>query len=180
VTPSIGAKIKIGVFNFCQKFIREFYLKLCYTAPVQTPFYVSGFLYNHKSQQILLIQPDSDTDAPSLWSTIGGEGKTGEDPQATFQRVVNQFLGITLKPKDIYPIYDYTHDDNKLNYVFYAEVGSNKSSKNVEGNLSWFTFTETLKLKFTPHTKQDLMVGERVINAKWRDDEAKREQLLIL
>lgn len=89
---------------------------------------------------------------------------------------MNKLLDLNLKTKDIYPIYDYFHDGrDKINYVFYAEVKSAKEFNNLKGDIfSWVTFSETSKLPFAAHSKQDIIVGERVINAKWRDDEAKK------
>ena len=147
---------------------------LCYTAQVKTSFYTSGFLYNLKTRQILLLKsPKGDT---YLWSMLGGDSKLGEEALAAFQRIIKSSLKINLKSKDVYPVYDYFHNTrNKLNYVFYAEVKVNKKfngSKN--GNFSWFTFKESLKLPCTTQTKQDVVVGERVINAKLRDIEAKK------
>lgn len=140
------------------------------------PFYASGFLYNLKTHQILLLQPKQNNDEPSLWSTMGGESMEGEEAQVAFQRIINKLLNINLKPKSIYPVYDYFHNTrNKLNYVFYAEVGNTKKFNDLKkGSLSWFSFGETLKLPFTLQTKQDIVVGERVINAKWREDLAKQ------
>ena len=149
---------------------------MCYTASVQTSFYASGFLYSLKTHQILLLQSKQKKDVPSLWSTLGGDGIEGEDAQLTFQRIINRLLNISLKTKDIYPVYDYFHQTkNKLNYVFYAEIRDTRIFENSKkGNLSWFTFSETVKLLLTSQTKQDIVVGERVINAKWRDNEAKK------
>ena len=142
---------------------------------MQNSFYASGFLYNNKTHQILLIQSDQKKDSSAFWSLLGGEGKRGEEAKVTFQRVVSKFLNINLKPKDIYPVYDYFHNTrNKLNFVFYGEVAGTKKFNSLKGSLSWFGFSETLKLPFTSQTKQDIIVGERVINAKWRDDEAKK------
>jgi len=143
---------------------------------VLTSFYASGFLYSLKTHQILLLQAKQKKDMPSLWSTMGGESINGEEAQIAFQRIVNKLLNINLKPKDIYPVYDYFHNTrNKVSYVFYAEVGKTRIfNASKRGTLSWFTFHETLKLPFTSQTKQDIVVGERVINAKWRDDEAKK------
>ncbi len=143
---------------------------------MQTSFYASGFLYSLKTHQILLLDSKQKKDTVSLWSTLGGDGVTGEDAQVTFQKLVSKLLHIKLKAKDIYPIYDYFHNTrNKLNYVFYAEIRKTKTfDRFKKANLSWFTFSETLKLPFTTQTKQDILVGERVINAKWRDDEAKK------
>lgn len=108
---------------------------------------------------------------------LGGESKEGEEASAAFARVISKLLGINLKTKSIHPIYDYFHNTrNKTNYVFYAEVAKLKFPTLKKDTLSWFTFHETSKLSFTSQTKQDIVVGERVINAKWRDDEAKREE----
>ncbi len=140
---------------------------------MQTSFYVSGFLYSPKTNQILLVQSKSGTNQ-SLWSTIGGEGKGKEEAAAAFQRITNLLLNINLRPKDIYPIYDYFHNvRNKPNYVFYAEVKSTKKFNDLDiGTPAWITFGEVSKLPFTAQTKQDIIVGERVIKAKLRDIEA--------
>lgn len=151
---------------------------MCYNALVQPPFYASGFLYSLKTHQILLLQSQQKDDSKPLWSTLGGESKVGEEAQITFQRIVNKLLNINLKSKDIHPVYDYFHNvRNKPNFVFYAEVGSIKKFNDLKMNLSWFTFRETVKLPFTSQTKQDIVVGERVINAKWRDDNEAKETL---
>ncbi|MBI4039199.1 NUDIX hydrolase [Candidatus Daviesbacteria bacterium] len=133
-------------------------------------FYASGFLYSLKTHQILLLQSEQKANTASLWTTLGGESKRGEDAQATFQRIVHERLNVNLKTKHIYPIYDYFHDTlDKVNYVFYAEVKSPQVFNSFKkSNFSWVAFKETIKLLFPAHTKQDVIVGERVINAKWR------------
>lgn len=149
---------------------------MCYTVFMHPPFYASGFLYSLKTHQILLLQSTEENDSSPFWSMLGGESKDGEEAPLTFQRIISKLLNINLKEKHIYPVYDYFHNArNKVNYVFYAEVGKAKVfTTSKRGTLSWVSFRETLKLPFTTQTKQDLVVGERVINAKWRDNEAKR------
>ncbi len=142
---------------------------------MQTSFYASGFLYSLKTHKILLLESKQKDNTTSLWSTLGGESKAGEDAQVTFQRIVHKLLNVKVKLKRIYPVYDYYHDTlDKVNYVFYAEVkipGVFSSYK--DKTFSWLAFSETFKLIFPAHTKQDIIVGERVINAKWRQDEDK-------
>lgn len=145
---------------------------------MQTSFYTSGFLYSLKTHQILLLQSKQEKNLTTLWSTLGGDSLDGEQAHLSFKRIVSKLLNINLRTKDIYPIYDYFHNTrNKLNFVFYAEVGSTKKFNKLKEGPSWFKFSETLKLLLTSQTKQDILVGERVINAKWRDDEAKRQDL---
>lgn len=143
---------------------------------MQTPFYASGFLYSLKTHKILILESKQKDNAVSFWSTLGGEGEKGEDAQSAFQRIVYKLLNIKLKAGKIYPIYDYFHNTrNKINYVFYAEVDSTKTYNTKGEDIpSWFSFSETFKLPFNLKTKQDIVVGERVINAKWRDDNVGR------
>lgn len=155
---------------------------MCYTKLVQTSqdsFYASGFLYSLKTHQILLLQTNRKNDLISLWSVLGGESKEGEEANIAFQRIIKKILNLDVKVKHIYPVYDYFHSArNKANFVFYAEVGKNKVYTTPRGDvLSWFNFNEISKLPFNPQTKQDIVVGERVINAKWRDNEARKNPL---
>lgn len=143
---------------------------------MQTSFYASGFLYSLKTHKILLLQSEQEDGINPLWSTIGGESEA-EDAQIAFQRIINKLLNLELKTKNIHPVYDYFHDEkDKTNYVFYAEVKNPQDFNSPGGNsFSWVAFNEVSKLLFTAHAKQDVIVGERVINAKWREDEAIRE-----
>lgn len=111
---------------------------------------------------------------------LGGESNEGEEAEAAFARIVNKLLNISLKEKNIHPVYDYFHDEkDKINYVFYAEVKKPQEFDCLkDGSYCWVAFKETPKLPFTSHSKQDVIVGERVINAKWREDEAKKFPLL--
>jgi ADP-ribose pyrophosphatase YjhB (NUDIX family) len=148
---------------------------------VQNSFYASGFLYSLKTHKILLLQSEQIGTNTNPWSTIGGEGFEGEDASATFQRIVYKLLNLTLKPKNIFSVYDYFHESlKKINYVFYAKVNNAQKFATSKGtSFSWVNFRETSKLIFTPQTKQDIIVGERVISAKWRDDEAKKNPLFV-
>jgi len=149
---------------------------MCYTALVQPPFYASGFLYSLKTHQILLLKSQQKDSTDFLWSTLGGESSEGEEAQIAFQRIINELLDLNLKTKNIYPVYDYFYDtEDKINYVFYGEVKSSRDfSRLKEGTFSWVAFNETSKLPFDAHSKQDVLIGERVINAKLREDEAKK------
>lgn len=143
---------------------------------MQTSFYASGFLYSLKTHQILLLHSQQEDNTDFVWSTLGGECSEGEDAQIAFQRIINDLLNLNLKIKDIYPVYDYYHDvRDKVNFVFYAEVkNSQEFDCPKKDTFSWVSFNETSKLPFTTHSKQDVIVGERVISAKWREDEAKK------
>lgn len=146
-----------------------------YTIRVHKTVYASGFLYRPKSQQILLqqiIQEKSQTS--SVWAMVGGENHKEEAADAAFQRIIDTLFKVKLVTKFIYPIYDYfSYDDKKFHYVFYGEVGETKKiAFPKRGTFSWFTFKQIAKLPFTQQTRQDIIVAQRVINAKSRNLES--------
>lgn len=96
--------------------------------------------------------------------------RDGEETQTAFQRIIKELLNITLEAKQIHPVYDYFHDRlDTTNYVFYGEVKSPKIVDLLkETAFSWHAFDKIIKLLFATHTKQDVIVGERVINFRRR------------
>lgn len=133
-------------------------------------FYASGFLYYLPSQQILLQQDNTLT---SFWSLFGQKGQNNENPIRVFQRAILQQLHIKLALKAIYPVYDYFKKEiGKNYYVFYAQVDLKKKEFHAKKDsvTEWFTFKQTTKLSFPDQIKQDIIVAERVINAKARND----------
>ncbi len=144
---------------------------------MSTSYHVSGFLYNSKAQRILLLQAQQENNSRSIHSTIGKEVSKGEEARIAFQKIVSELLDINLNKKNIYEIYDYFHEElGKDNFVFYAETKSSPKFESIDGkSCVWVSFDEISKLLFTPHTKQDVIVGERVIKAKRRDDAAQQE-----
>lgn len=136
-------------------------------------FYASGFLYNLPTQQILLQQNNSLT---NFWSLFGRKGRNNENPIRVFQKAISQQLRINLALEAIYPVYDYFKSGiGKTCYVFYAQVGLKEKDflSTKDFTAEWFTFKQTTKLSFSDQTKQDIIVAQRVINAKARDEEKK-------
>lgn len=135
-------------------------------------FYASGFIYHLESQQILLQQ-----DNTFSWSLFGQKGKSGQNPITVFQKAIFTKLGIKLALKSIIPVYDYfSKEEGGNHYVFYAQVKLKKKKFHMPKNSSaeWFTFKQITKLSFSGQIKQDIIVAERVIKAKARDEEAKQ------
>ena len=130
-------------------------------------FYASGFLYNLSSQQILLQQLNS---SPH-WLIFKGEKEDSTTPTEVFQRVIFQELHIKLQPDSILPVYDYFHKElKKTHYIVYAEISTpNLKLKPKEGQiLEWFKFKQIYKLPLKEQTRQDITVGQRVIDAMAR------------
>lgn len=111
--------------------------------------YASGFLYHPDSAQILLQQNSSDP--KPIWTLL--ECANGK------------IFGQKTRP-----IYDYVAKGKKY-VISYAEVKKTKDFLAVK-NLSfkWFTVKEISKLPISAQTKQDIIVGHRVIDSEIRRD----------
>lgn len=123
------------------------------------------------SQQILLQQNNT---LASFWSSFGQKGRNNKNPICVFQEAIYKQLHIKLALKTIYPVYDYFKKEIETNcYVFYAQVNLKKNGfHSRKGSVvEWFTFKQMSKLTFSDQVKQDIVVVERVIKAKARDDE---------
>lgn len=130
-------------------------------------FYASGFLYHEPTQQILLQQAYDDSPE---WSLIGGLSLVQETAEEAFRRIAFAVLNIKLSLESIYPIYTY----NKRNFerqqvILYADIDNiNRIKGRKDTVLSWFTRKQIQKLPLDPQTRQDLIVGHRVIDARMR------------
>jgi ADP-ribose pyrophosphatase YjhB (NUDIX family) len=132
-------------------------------------FYASGFLYHPKTQQILLQQQNTaDTDA--IWSLFAGERQGKETAEEAFRRIIHSHLHLKLKPNNIHLIYSYFHENkNKNNYIYYAKIRKLEKFNGTKKVLfSWFTFKQIQKLHLPAQIRQDIIVGQRVIDAAIR------------
>lgn len=132
--------------------------------------YALGFLFHPRTAQILLQQKNSN-DPNATWSLLGGLSSPGETPAATFKRILNSDLEITVPLRAISEVYDYIDSESgETKHVCYVLVKSLKGVKTEKGttNFSWFTLKEISKLKISPLEKQDIIVGQRVIDSASR------------
>lgn len=135
-------------------------------------FIVSGFVYSLSIQQILL---EKISESSPQWSLFSEEVETSDNPSLVFQKFIQAKLKIKVPLKNIYSVYDYSQDESgKNNYIVYAEVDeAKKSFKLQKGNLaSWFTFKQLSKISISKQAHQDIIIGQRVINALARSLEA--------
>src|ERR1035437_7761049 len=132
-------------------------------------FYASGFLYHPKTQQIILQQPITAGTGPE-WALFEGDCLDEETAPEAFKRIIYSHLNLELKPKSIFSIYSYFHDGKgKNNFIHYAIVRKLEKfpdSKNV--TFAWFSFKQIQKLRIPNQIKQDIIVGQRVIDSAVR------------
>lgn len=139
---------------------------------MHTRFYASGFIYNLSTQQILLQQLPLENDSNSLvWCLFKGEGQSGQNPQETFRKALNEQLSLTVPEKMVHSVYDYLSENKEQHFMNYAVVDVPADSiKSKEGQtIGWFNFRQLLRTPIHPQTKQDITVAERVINMKIRE-----------
>lgn len=137
-------------------------------ATMHKTVYASGFLYHPKSEQILLQQ--STLNAPQLWSMFSIEGKSSVPPGKLFADMMSKVLKINLKPKEVHEIYEYDNKKGDKEYtILYSVVSRTQEFPPKKDTLySWFSKKQISKLPLDPQTKQDIIVGLRVIDAKLR------------
>jgi hypothetical protein len=124
-------------------------------------FYASGFLYHPLTQQILLQQLNEDD---ATFSTFIGKNKKNETAVDTFKRIIEAQLDVSLSTDDINEVYDYHHDNLEEHYYFlYATVNDTIPTASHKG-VTWVTLKQLPKLKLHALTRQDIIVGQRVIN----------------
>ncbi|MBI2034289.1 MAG: NUDIX hydrolase [Candidatus Levybacteria bacterium] len=130
-------------------------------------FYASGFLYHEPTQQILLQQAYDDSPE---WSLIGGVSLVRETAEEAFYRIVFSVLRVKLSFELIYPVYTYNKRNfEKKQVILYADIDDISRIRASKDNvLSWFSRKQIQKLPLDPQTRQDLIVGHRVIDARMR------------
>ena len=129
--------------------------------------YASGFIFHPPTQQILLQQTSPET----VWSLIGGTHVSTETAEKAFQRIVKSVLKINIALSSIHPIYAYIREDmGRKHSILFAEILDIKKIPTKKGTLfTWFSRKQITKLPLDPQTKQDIIVGQRVIDSRLRE-----------
>lgn len=99
-----------------------------------------------------------------MWTLL--ESADGEN----FSKTASKRLKLKLSARTIHPVYDYVAKGKK-HYIVYAEV---KTQKNFPATknfcFAWFDPKEVSKLPLSAQTKQDIIVGHRVIDSLVRQN----------
>ncbi|MBI3984753.1 MAG: hypothetical protein HY344_02310 [Candidatus Levybacteria bacterium] len=132
-------------------------------------FYASGFLYHPKTQQILLQQITSTSDSPS-WTLLGKNSTKGRSGQEVLKELLQEVLNLKIKIDKIKEVYSYfSKKFNQDHNIYYVEVKRLYRKSPLENTtVSWFTFKQIQKLNVSEQTKQDIIIGQRVIDSSIR------------
>ncbi len=132
-------------------------------------YYASGFIYHPKSQQILLQQHVSASNNP-VWMLVGKKQDKDVSGEETFKELFFEAINLKIKLTNINIIYSYFSKElNMENNVYYAEVSKlYKTSSSKDIIYSWFTLKKIQKINVSEQTKQDIIIGQRVIDSSVR------------
>ncbi len=123
-------------------------------------FFAGGFLYNQKSQSVLLHKRDGNTTVnPHKWGFFGGLSEGEETPIETFMREMKEELDIDLVPDEIMPLCDYLNEErNVWRYVFLVKSDWDKSTMRLgEGaDFDWIPLSRVFGFDLTDKTADDL------------------------
>ncbi len=123
-------------------------------------FYSGGFLYNPKTNSVLLHKRDSHTNVnPNQWAFFGGLSEAGETPEETFVREIKEELGIEISPSSIKSLTDYFNEElQTYRYIFFVESNLEKSDMQLEEgeDFSWIPLEKVFEYDLTAKTAKDL------------------------
>jgi len=123
-------------------------------------FWAGGFLYNPKTNSVLLHQRDDKTKInPNKWAFFGGLNESNETPEETFIREIKEELNLDLLKDNIKHVCDYLNVEmNTYRYVFYVESVLEKSEMRLgEGaNFDWIPVGKVMEYDLTEKTRIDL------------------------
>ena len=123
-------------------------------------FYSGGFLYNPKTQEVLLHHRDQYAKVnPNVWAFFGGGSEPGETPKECFMREIKEELSIVITEDQVMPLTDYLNVElDTHRNVFYVESDLPKSSMKLgEGkDFDWVPLSNLAKYDLTAMTKADL------------------------
>lgn len=123
-------------------------------------FWSGGFLYNPRSQAVLLHKRDSNTKFnPDTWAFFGGLNEIGETPVDTFLREMLEEIGIKFSSKEVITLYNYFNEEFQTHrYAFYIKSEKDISDFTLgEGmDLGWVNLSQLSDYELSSKTSRDL------------------------
>ena len=128
----------------------------------KSKFYSGAFLYNPKTQSILLhLRDDKAPVNPNKWALFGGGNENNESPEECLIRELNEELGIKVKEDELRCLCDYFNaNTNDWHYAFYIESDKLKSEMqlNEGADFDWVPLDRVLEYDLTKNARYDLEI----------------------
>lgn len=129
-------------------------------------FWAGGFLYNPKTNSVLLHKRDAKAKVnPNQWAFFGGLNEGNEMPKQTFARELQEELTIEIPDKAIKSLCDYFNEElQTYRYVFFVESVLRKSEMQLtEGEgFDWIPLEKVFEQDLTEKTARDLKIFLRL------------------
>lgn len=123
-------------------------------------FFAGGFLFNSKTNSVLLHKRDSKTKFnPDKWGFFGGTCENDESPTGTFIREIKEELNIDISKDKIIPLCCYLNEEfNTYRHIFYVESDLKKDEMKLgEGaDFEWIPVKKVFDYELTEKTIRDL------------------------
>ncbi len=126
----------------------------------QPVFYAGAFLYNPKTQSVLLHLRDEQVAVhPNQWGFFGGTSENDETPEACVIRELKEELDIDVEKNQLKKLCDYLNEQRGTwRHVFFIESDLEKSAMRLgEGaDFDWIPIAKVFEYNLTEKTKRDL------------------------
>ncbi len=123
-------------------------------------FFACGFLYNPKTNSVLLHQRDGNTTYnPFGWAFFGGTNEGKESEVECFKRELMEEVGLDVPLNKIVYLDDYLNTEfNTHRYIYYVESDVKKEDLKLGEGLGfdWVPIDKLFEFNLTEKTKRDL------------------------
>jgi len=130
-------------------------------------FWAGGFLYNPKTNSILLHKRDGNTIYnPNMWAFFGGLAEEGETPKQCLARELKEELDIDIDTEQLILVCDYLNEELKTyRYVFYAvsEIAKEDMVLSEGAGFDWIKLDDLERYELTDKTIKDLNIFRQSI-----------------
>ncbi len=123
-------------------------------------FFSCGFLYNPKSNCVLLHQRDGNTSYnPFGWAFFGGLNEGDENAVECFKRELYEEVGLNVSTEEILYLDDYLNTEfNTHRYIYYVLSDVKKEELKLGEGLGfdWVSIDQLSNINLTEKTARDL------------------------
>ncbi len=123
-------------------------------------FYAGAFLYNPKTQSVLLhLRDEKAAVHPNQWGFFGELSEGSETPEECVIRELKEELNINIKKNQLRKLCDYLNEQRGTwRHVFFIESDLEKSAMRLgEGaDFDWIPLAKVFEYNLTDKTRKDL------------------------
>ncbi len=124
-------------------------------------FASAGFLYNPKTESVLLHLRDGNTTFnPNKWSLFGGLGEGDETPLEAFIREIYEEIGLVIESKNVIFLSEYLNeaiDTAKYTFFVVSDIDISALKLGEGAGFEWVKLSDLERYDLTVGTRRDLL-----------------------